>query len=76
MSRWQRIVTAPARAARAVGCGLRAAVAKIAAAFDLRDAMLFAGCALVGYGLYQVYPPFAFIAPGAIFVAVATFGAR
>ncbi|MCW2195046.1 hypothetical protein AB7M45_007819 [Bradyrhizobium elkanii] len=76
MSRWQRIVTAPARAARAVGRGLLAAGAAIVAPFDLRDAMLFGGTALLGYGLYQVYPPLAYTVPGAIFVAVATFGAR
>lgn len=83
MSRWQRIIAAPATAGRAIGRGIRtigrgigAAVVAVVSAFDLRDAMLFAGIGLLGYGLYDIYPPAAFIVPGAIFVAVATFGAR
>lgn len=83
MSRWQRIIAAPANAGRAIrrgiraiGRGIGAAVVTVVSAFDLRDAMLFAGVGLLGYGLYDIYPPAAFIVPGAIFVAVATFGAR
>lgn len=34
------------------------------AAFDLRDAFVFGGIALVGYGLGQIYPPAAPIAVG------------
>lgn len=83
MSRWQRILAAPANAGRAVGRGILAvgrgtgvAVDTVISAFDLRDAMLFAGVGLLGYGLNDIYPPAAYIVPGAIFVAVATFGAR
>ncbi len=34
------------------------------AAFDLRDALVFGGIALVGYGLGQIYAPAAPIAVG------------
>lgn len=68
MSRWQRIRAAPANAGRAVVGG----IAKFAALFDFQDVLLFGGSGLLGYGLYQIYPPSAFIVPGAIFVAVAT----
>jgi hypothetical protein len=72
MTRWQRILAAPAVAGRAIGRG----IAFLMSPFDLRDAMLFGGVSLLGFGLYQVYQPAAFIVPGAIFVAVATLGTR
>jgi hypothetical protein len=72
MSRWQRILAAPVTAGRSIGRG----VVAVAALFDFRDILLFGGTGLLGYGLYQVYAPAAFIVPGAIFVAVATIGAR
>lgn len=83
MSRWQRIRATPARAARAIGRGLRFAVLGVVSAavafaslFDFRDLMLFGGSGLLGYGLYSIYPPAAFVVPGAIFVAVSVFGAK
>jgi hypothetical protein len=69
MSRWQRIKAAPANAGRFVG-------RVISSAFDMRDATLFTGLGLLGYGLFQVYPPAGFIVPGAILAAVATLGTR
>jgi hypothetical protein len=39
--------------------------------FGTRDYMLFAGLALMGYGLALVSPPTAFIVPGAILASVA-----
>lgn len=38
---------------------------KLAGLVDLRDAFVFSGLALVGYGLFSVYPPAAFIVVGA-----------
>lgn len=78
MSRWQRIRAMPARAGRSIVKGFKAAgsgVVAVASIFDFADVMLFGGCALIGYGLYQVYQPAAFFVPGAIFVAVAVKGA-
>ncbi|TMI98463.1 MAG: hypothetical protein E6G97_25910 [Alphaproteobacteria bacterium] len=44
--------------------------------FDGREWLLFAGLALVGYGLYDIYAPLAFIVPGGVLSAVAFFGVR
>lgn len=83
MSRWQRIRAVPANAGRIIGRGLGSfgrgvvsAVRAIIAPFDFRDLLLFGGNGLLGYGLYAIYPPAAFIVPGAIFVAIAAFGAK
>lgn len=72
MSRWQRIRAMPANAGRLAWSGIVAVVS----VFDFGDFMLFGGAGLLGYGLYQVYPPAAFIVTGSIFVAVATLGAK
>ncbi|MGH6836815.1 MAG: hypothetical protein ACREC9_15035 [Methylocella sp.] len=45
-------------------------------AIDARDLMLYAGLGLLGYGLYQIFPPAAFAIAGAILVYVAIFGVR
>jgi hypothetical protein len=68
------------RAARA-GCGkalgaIANATAAVISAFDLRDATMFVGLALLGYGLYDIYPPLAFAVPGAALSAVSYFGVR
>lgn len=36
------------------------------AAFDLRDAFVFGGIALVGYGIGQIYAPAAYIVIGGV----------
>jgi len=47
-------------------------VAKIVAAnVDARDLVLAAGLCLLAVGLYQVFPPAAFIVPGAVLTYVA-----
>ena len=43
---------------------------------DRRDALGLAGLGLLGYGLWLVHPPLAFIGPGLILVAIAIFGVR
>ena len=48
----------------------------ILAAFGPREVSLIAGLGLVGYGAWCIYPPAAFVIPGAIIVAVAVFGLR
>lgn len=37
---------------------------KLAASIDLRDVFVFGGLAMVGYGLYLIYPPAAWIGIG------------
>jgi hypothetical protein len=59
-----------------MGRGIVSAFAAASAAIDIRDVLLFGGNGLLGYGLYTIYPPAAFIASGSIFVAVAVFGTR
>lgn len=39
---------------------------KLANLIDIRDAFVFGGIAMLGYGLYQIYPPAAWIAVGGI----------
>jgi hypothetical protein len=41
---------------------------------DLRDAVGIAGLGLVTYGCWLVWPPLAFIVPGAILVVAAAWG--
>lgn len=41
--------------------------------FSIQDYMLFLGLALLGYGCHMVYPPAAFLAPGAILIFTAIF---
>lgn len=49
--------------------------AKFAAAnVDARDLVLAVGLGLLAAGLYQVYPPAAFIMPGAVLTYVAVWG--
>jgi len=56
---------------------ITAAAAKaIAAIFDARDVLLFAGLGLVGYGLWPVYQPAALALPGVVLAYVAIFGTR
>lgn len=50
--------------------------ALLARAFDLRDAFLLIGLILLAAGLALVWRPAALIAPGAILIYVALFGAR
>lgn len=45
---------------------MRKLLPKLAGLVDLRDGFAFGGLALVGYGLYAVYPPAAFIVVGAV----------
>lgn len=51
-------------------------LARTLSGFDARDAIGAAGVCLLAYGLYQVYPPLAFIAAGGILTYVAIFGDR
>ncbi|UFW75185.1 hypothetical protein [Bradyrhizobium sp. WU425] len=59
---------------------MRKAFAAIAvwarANIDARDVMLVSGLVLLAVGLWQVWPPAAFIVPGAIVSAVAIFAGR
>jgi hypothetical protein len=55
---------------------LRAALAFFAAEIGMRELTLYMGLGLAGYGLYQIYPPAAFVAPGAVLDYVAIFGVR
>lgn len=48
----------------------------LARTFDVRDAMLAIGLALLAVGLFLVWPPAALIVPGAIMSAVAIFAGR
>ena len=53
---------------------LRAFAFALGALIDARDLMLAAGLGLIAFGAYQIYPPAAAIAPGAVLAAVAVFG--
>ena len=66
----------PANAGRWIGRGLVAIFGGEEPAIEFRDLLLFGGNGLLGYGLYTIYPPAAFIVPGAIFVSVAVLGTR
>ena len=52
------------------------ALLKLANAFDARDVIGALGVGALAFGLHQVYPPAAFIVPGAIGVYVGLFGTR
>jgi hypothetical protein len=43
---------------------MRTLLLKLRGLVDLRDAFVFTGLALVGYGLYAIYPPVAFVVVG------------
>jgi len=43
---------------------MRKIISTLAGAIDLRDAFVFGGIALVGYGVHAIYPPAAFIVVG------------
>lgn len=43
---------------------------------DLRDCVAGIGLGLLGYGLWLVFPPAAYIADGAVLVGLAVFGGR
>lgn len=53
-----------------------AAAKLLLAPIGFREILLLSGVALVGYGASAVYPPAAFLAPGAVLVGVAIFGVR
>ncbi|MEO3386020.1 hypothetical protein [Mesorhizobium sp. CAU 1741] len=55
---------------------LRRAATSVAAAVDARDLVLATGLVLAGYGLFEVYPPAAFIGPGCVLIYVAIFGVK
>lgn len=46
--------------------------------FDLRDALTFGGLASLAFGLWQVFPPAAYVVVGAVLVGIGLFyeGAR
>lgn len=44
---------------------MRKTLQKLVTVIDLRDAFVFGGLALVGYGLYAIHPSAAFIVVGA-----------
>lgn len=50
------------------------ALAAVAAPIGFREILLFGGAMLLSVGAWQVYPPAAFIIPGAILVYVSVFG--
>jgi hypothetical protein len=54
--------------------GLFAALSGAAEKIGARELMLVIGLGLVGYGLFLVFPPAAFVVPGAVLCAVAVFG--
>lgn len=43
---------------------------------DVWDVLAFAGLASVAYGVYQIYPPAAYIVVGAFVMLVGIFGSR
>jgi hypothetical protein len=45
---------------------MREKLKKLANLLDMRDALTFGGLALLGYGLYQVHPPTAYIVMGGL----------
>jgi len=53
---------------------LRSAAAKLAAAVAARELALLIGLALLAGGAAQIYPPAAYLVPGAILVYVAIKG--
>jgi hypothetical protein len=55
---------------------LKSIAASVRAALDTRDVMLGIGLGLLALGLWQIYPPAAAIAPGAVLVGVAIFGVK
>jgi len=50
--------------------------AAVAGAVGFRELLLFAGCTLIGGGLWLVAPPLAFIAPGLALTYVAIAGVK
>lgn len=48
----------------------------LAGAFDLHDLFAFGGLALVGYGVYQVHVPSAWITVGAVLFWLGVRGAK
>jgi hypothetical protein len=54
--------------------GLRAIFAAIEPWFSLTDAVFLAGIGAVGYGIYQIDPPWAYIVVGGYFVILTTYG--
>ena len=53
---------------------MRRFVKLVAANVDARDIVLIVGLGLLAVGLYQVFPPAAYIVPGAILTYVAVWG--
>ena len=45
-------------------------IRRTAELFDLRDLVFFAGLVMIGYGLYQIYPPSMYVVLGGLFVAM------
>jgi len=43
---------------------MKALFSRIAKAFDLQDLFVFGGLGCVGYGIWQVYPPAAWVVVG------------
>ena len=43
---------------------------------DIKDVMAVAGTASIGWGLWQIWPPLAFVVVGGILLGVAVAGAR
>jgi hypothetical protein len=44
-------------------------IKKFISLFDLQDIQLVTGISMLGYGLFLVYPPSAFIVVGLLFIA-------
>lgn len=61
-------------ALRAAARAIAAVLLFLLAPIGFREILLFAGSALIGYGLFPVCPPAAFAVPGIIIAYVAIFG--
>jgi len=64
------------RAAAATGRAIVAVANAVSAEVGFREILLFAGAGLIGYGLFLVWLPGAFIVPGVLVAYVAVFGVK
>lgn len=63
-------------ATRSTAAAVSFAAKTLLAPIGFREVLLLGGSALLGYGASFVFPPAAYLAPGAVLVGVAVFGVR
>lgn len=64
------------RAGRSCAAATHFTVKTLLAPISFREVLLLSGAALLGYGASFMFPPAAYLAPGAVLVGVAVFGVR